>query len=301
MQPRPAAAWVKAKSLLLGLSIPAVVAGVMLLLWPSGGSGSGLPDEVQDQYQEHFEKGRLGEAAVLIRKAKKEKKIDQEAASKLEAELRDAALKPYQEQLDKGNFAEAARVITMASRERVIQPRDSNRLHKDVMERALGKYRDMLGAENLREADALAEELATGDALPTALRRNFQNDITFEKQQVAQKLERAGQDAFEAKKWDDALDAVRKIERLGPPKPDVVFMMAEAYRNVGKEDDAMAKYKEFIDNVTPPHDHFDDALFHRAKLLASAGRSQEARDLYKRLINEVPSSSLRPEAEREMR
>ncbi len=290
--PRPPPLWVSARSVLLGLSIPVVLAILVLILWPAGGSGSGLPDEAKQEFKEHFSQGRWGEAALLVRRLERQKKISPEAAERVKEEIKAAALAPYNEHLENQRYAEAAQLVTQAARDRVIAPRDSTRLHKEVMERAIARHRELLAAQQISSAEALAEALTQRDVLPAALRRSFQNDLTLDRQQLSEKLERKAREAFETEHWEEANAAMDVMLRLGPPEPDIMFLKAEALRKLEKMNEAAALYETFIGMVQhddPPHTNFDGALYYRAKYLADSGKTREANELFKR-VTEIPNS-----------
>jgi hypothetical protein len=299
---RGGSAWVRMKSVLLGLSIPAVLAAAIVALWPSGGSGSGLSGESKREYQEHVENGRHGEAMMLLRRLERQQKIAPEDKARLSDELKGLCLTQYPDHLDNERFAEAARLVTNCLRDRVIAARDGTRLHKEVLERALARHRELLLVHKISEAEAVAESLGAHEVLPMALRRSFQNDVALDRQQLQQSLEGKVQDAYENQQWQDVVDAGDVLLRLGPPVPKVDFHRAEALRRLDMRDAASKAYADYLDKVqndNPKPDDFDDALYHRAKLLASSGRRDEARELFKKLV--ATDSRYRDEAEKELR
>lgn len=288
--PRPSvagAAWTNARSVLIGLAIPVLLAVLLLALWPSDGAGSGLPDEAKSEYQSHFQEQRWGEAALLVRRLERENEISSQDANRLKDEIKDAALGPYSEHLEQQRFVEAARLVTQAARERVIQPKDSTRMHKEIMDRALARHRELLAGKQISAAEELSEGLLSRNVLPTTLRRSFQSDIAVDRQHLADKLKQKAREASEAARPADALESLKLVARLGPLDPDMTYLMAETYRQLDNTEEAAVHYANFIgmvENDEPPHASLDGALYWRAKYLASAGRAQEAKKLFRRVV-----------------
>jgi tetratricopeptide (TPR) repeat protein len=300
---RTGTAWVNARSVMLGLSIPAVLAIAIAALWRGGEAGSGLSDEAKQEYLDHFNGKRFGEAALLVRRLERQQKIDAETSRKLKDEIRSAAVGPFAETLEQERFVDAAKLVTNAARDRVLSPKDSTRMHKEVMDRAQARHRELLAAQQFSAAEAIAEGLGQKDVLPTALRRSFQNDVTIDRQQVAETLQRKAREHFEAERWKEALETAKLVARLGPLDADMTYVMAETYRRLDKVEEAAVHYANFIgmvENESPPHANLDGALYWRAKYLASAGRDREAKELFQRVID-LPNSQYRSMSAQELK
>lgn len=279
--------WTNARSVLIGLAIPVIIAILLLALWPSEGNGSGLPEGVRGEYQAHMSEQRWGEAALMIRRLERQNEISSDAAAKLKEEIKEAALGPYAEHLEQQRFVEAARLVTQAARERVIPPRDSTRMHKEIMDRALARHRELLAEKQISAAEELSEGLLSRNVLPTTLRRSFQSDVALDRQHLAESLKRKAREAFEAERWEESLEASKIVARLGPLDPDMTYLLAETYRHLDNTKEAAVHYANFIgmvENDEPPHAALDGALFWRAKYLASAGRVKEANKLFQRVM-----------------
>ncbi|MEQ8277192.1 MAG: hypothetical protein RMA76_30770 [Deltaproteobacteria bacterium] len=280
--------WSNTRSALVGLAVPVVIGVALLAIWPSGGTTAELPSSSRKIYEGHVEAGRWGEAATLVKNLEQSHAISDETAGKLRDEISTNALKSFQGKLDDGAYADAASIVTAASRERAISARDAGRYHKDVIGRALARHRELLGSGQISAAEQISESLLAADVLPTAQRRSFERDVATDRSEVASKLFAEAKAHYEGKRYDEALEVTKTLARLGPLDAKMTFLTAEVHRALDDVATASVHYANFIEMVEderPPHSGLDGAMFWHAKYLASAGRTSDAKVLFRRVAD----------------
>ena len=77
-------------------------------------------------------------------------------------------------------------------------------------------------------------------------------------------------------------------------------LLADAYSEMGKNDDAISFYKKASNHFTDDSHNSAEYLFFAASLAENAGKATEAIDLYKQVLDKYPTSTSAGEAEKNL-
>jgi len=100
-----------------------------------------------------------------------------------------------------------------------------------------------------------------------------------------------------AKRFDEALAQVGKLDALDVDEPGALFLRAEVLRGAGRDKDAADAYAHYF-QLYPDTSRTDDALFWQALYLRGRGDVAGARSLLETLLQKFPKSDFMVSAKR---
>ncbi|HEY4220841.1 MAG TPA: tetratricopeptide repeat protein, partial [Myxococcota bacterium] len=96
---------------------------------------------------------------------------------------------------------------------------------------------------------------------------------------------------FLQSKLPEANDAYAKIAKDFDKNGDVQFAVADAYKEIGRYEDASALYDHALELAEPGTDKRIDILIEQARMVADRGNNIQAMELLKRAQGEAPKSA----------
>jgi tetratricopeptide (TPR) repeat protein len=203
--------------------------------------------------------------------------------------------------LDAGSWREAAVAFERSLARKPEQPDARLRLGRAYeqlgrLDDAASQYRIILKRKPLdlkatvRLADLEEGRGRWGAAeapLREALHRGRDDDGLVAKR-LARVVAKRGDEAYRAEKWDAARDAYREAMRFDPDKSVYGVNLGWALRKAGKNDDAVAAWRQVIDRGVPAPPELWQAI---GDALRDAGRLAEAREAYARSVRAAPQGT----------
>ncbi len=105
----------------------------------------------------------------------------------------------------------------------------------------------------------------------------------------ATKYEQAGQASFEAGKFDEAVEAFKKVVSLKPQSDHAHYNLGVAYEAAGRGAEAVASYRKATELTNDPGTKAF-AFYNTGNIHAAAGRPKEAIEAYKRVVAIAPEA-----------
>jgi hypothetical protein len=239
--PGPTPLLSKLRPVLIGLSIPTVVALGIIFAWPSGDS---LPTKDKNAFESDLLQGRYDEAYQIVERLEQGRNISQEKSKLLKGEIVAKALSGYGKLVHDFMFEDAASLVQRLVRERVLPADEGTRLSKEVVKAALQRYRDLSALRQFADAEAIAKPLETKSVLQPIVRAGFSNEVGRERERIVQMLRREVLSSVEKEQYEAALAAAKDLAVFGPYDSDVTIAVAKAQSGVKDKDKESAKDKD---------------------------------------------------------
>jgi tetratricopeptide (TPR) repeat protein len=204
-------------------------------------------------------------------------------------------------QLDAGSWREAAVAFERSLARKPEQPDARLRLGRAYeqlgrLDDAASQYRiilkrkptDLKATVRLADLEEGRGRWAAAEApLREALHRGTDDDGLITKR-LARVVAKRGDEAYHAERWETARDAYREAMRFDREKSVYGVNLGWALRKAGKNDDAVAAWRQVIDRGGPAPPELWQAI---GDALRDAGRLTEAREAYGRAARAAPQGT----------
>jgi TolA-binding protein len=172
--------------------------------------------------------------------------------------------------------------------------------HDDLSTRALQAFHTHLRNARLVEATAALTEIERTGELSSEVVGRYKAELATAQGQLAAQERQKTEQEFRAGRFQAAVEAAGRAAALEPLDADTLFLQAEALRRASGLTEAADIYAALIARF-PADPRVDDALYWLAEQRLAAGRRDDARAFYERIIADFPKSNFRKSARRRLR